>query len=602
MKKILVAVLGFSLVIHQLHAQVSFTASANKVVETGERFRLNFTVNADGSKFVPPDLSQFMVLGGPSSSTSTSFQFINGKTSQSISTTYSYILESKKEGKYTIGKAEITVDGKVYASAPITIEVVKGNTIPQDVIADQQAEKSSDDIFIQYLVDKTTVYQGEQVNVTLKIYDGIKPKSGAGGLNGFNRYKAPALTGFFSYMVKDPAQNTSLDRENYKNKVYFTGKVWQSLLFPQQSGTLTIEPFELECILQVKAGQRRTIFGGLVDVYDDITRNLRSAARTIKVLPLPENAPASFNGAVGSNFQISAVADKTELKTNESISLKISLSGNGNIKIIDKVNVSFPSSFEVYDPKVTNNISTTIAGSKGTNTYEYLIIPREAGQYTIPSIEFSYFDVVAKAYKTLKTQEFSFTIEKGEGSGNVTTSGVSKEFVKELGSDIRFIIQHDFDLHKKNKTFFGSLWFYLYYIISAIVFLIAIVVLRHRIKLNENIGLLKNKRANRLSKKRLKLAATYVKKGDKTAFYDEAIRALWGYLSDKLGIPVSNLSRETAREALEKKKLNPEIIDTFIKTIDDCEFAKYAPASAHNQIEQDYENVARIINKLENTL
>ena len=597
MKKVIIATILFCCFIGHTKSQVSFVASASNVVELGENFRLNFTVNANGSNFLAPDLSGFHLLAGPSSSTSTSFQYVNGKTSQSITNSYSYIVQGKREGKISIGKAEITVDGKKYYTEPITIEVIKGNAQPDANINTENSEPplNNNDIYIQINLDKTTVYQGEQIIATLKVYDRV-------GLSGINNYKFPSFTGFFTQDITQP-KYFQLERENVGGKIYQTGILRQSILFPQQSGNLTIDPFELECILKQKAGQRRNFFGEIIDVYKEVNKTLKSASRTVKVLPLPLGAPASFTGAVGTNFQFKVIVDKTELKSNESITLKVNLSGSGNIKIVDKININFPASFEVFDPKINSNISNTVAGSKGSSIYEYLVIPREAGEYTIPPIEFAYFDIASKTYKTLKSDEIKFTIEKGDNTQNVvSSSGINKEEVKELGSDIRFIIQDDFKLRSDNKSFFGSLAYYLSFLIALFVFFVLIFILRKRIRENKNISLIKTKRANKMSQKRLKLAHACMLKNEKQAFYDEAIRALWGYLSDKLNIPVSALSRETARETLQKRQISDDYINEFIQIIDNCEFAKYAPVTAHHQIETDYEKAKKIISKLEHVL
>jgi len=595
MKKIFIFSIIFYFFLGSLYSQINFVASASKVVELGENFRLNFSVNANASNFNAPDLSNFQILAGPNPSTSTSFQFINGKTTQSINISYSYILQAKKEGKFTIGKANINVDGKVYSSAPITIEVIKGGTGEQANTDDQHVDvpKGNNDIFVQTNLDRTSVYQGEQIIATIKIYD-------RAGLKDFTNFKFPSFTGFYSLDIERPTQ-ISLERENVNGKIYNTGILKQNILFPQHDGTLTIEPCEMKCIIQQKAGQRRNFFGELVDVYRDVEISLKSNARSVKVLPLPDNAPPSFSGAVGSNFNLVVNVDKAELLSNESVTLKVILSGNGNLKTIDKLKLNFPASFEVYDPKINSNIHNSTSGCTGSNTYEYLIIPREPGEYTIPPIEFSYFDVSTKTYKVLKSKEINFKIGKGQNSPN-TVTGVNQESVKQLGSDIRYIKQNNFELKKVNNLVFGSLFFYLSYIIALIIFLAVIIILRKRIKQNKNLGLIKNKRANKISQKRLKSASLCMQKGEKLPFYDEVIKALWGYLSDKLNIPVSSLSREAAREELAKSNVNETVINEFIQVIDSCEFAKYAPATAHDQIEQDFERARKIINKLEQVL
>jgi len=334
-------------------------------------------------------------------------------------------------------------------------------------------------------------------------------------------------------------------------------------------------------------------------VYNDVAKKLKSPSRTVNVLPLPENKPASFTGAVGSNFTFDVTVDKTELKSNESITLKATVSGNGNLKTIDKINVAFPNTFEVYDPKISNNLSHTSEGSRGTNTYEYLVIPREPGEYTIPGIEFSYFDINSKSYKTLKSKDIHLKIGKGDNSQTISSNtGLSKEEVKAIGADIRHIMENDFELQKKDYSFFGSMGFVLSYLISFLIFVSLIFFLRKQIKQNQDIALLKNKHANKISKKRLKEAEKFMKINNKEAFYTEVIKALWGYLGDKLNIQMADLSRDTAKETMLKKNIDVQIVDDFIDVINNCEFAKYAPVSVDNQIAQDYEKARKIINKL----
>ncbi len=598
MKRTILTVLLTSFLGNYLIAQVTFKASANKVVELGENFRLNFTVNANGSNFVPPDLSNFAVLAGPSTQTSSSFQIINGKASQTISNTYSYIIQGRKEGTFTIGKAKITVDGTSYESNALSIEVIKGsNPTNQETSVNGNVVKgsNSDDIFASINLNKSTVYQGEQLIATLKIYD-------RAGLSALNDYKFPSFTGFWAQDIEVPTR-PSIEREKVNNKIYGSVLLRKTILFPQKTGSIKIDPFEVECIIKEKAGQRRNFFGELVDVYRDVPKKLRSQTRTVKVLPLPANKPASFTGAVGSDFKFDVTVDRNELKSNESVTMKITVSGNGNMQIIDKINIDFPASFETFDPKITNNIKNTAAGARGSKVFEYLVVPREPGNYTIPPIEFSYFNIQSKVYKTLTSKELKFKIEKGENSQLFTTSeGLNKEEVQAIGSDIRHIVENKFNLSKKGKVFFGSLEFYLFYLISFVTALVVIIVLRKKIEQNRNIALQKNKKANKISKKRLKVAATYLKEVNKEAFYDEVIRALWGYLSDKLNIPLAELSRNTVKETLAERSIDENIINNFVEVIDNCEFAKYAPASIENQMEQDYDKARQVINKLVNVL
>jgi hypothetical protein len=597
-KKFLTTIILVSFLGNFLNAQVTFKASANKVVELGENFRLNYTVNANGSNFVPPDLSNFAVLAGPSTQTSTSFQIINGKTSQAISNTYSYIIQGRKEGTFSIGKAKITVNGTTYESNALSIEVVKGSSTTntnQSVDGNVIKSENSNDIFASINLNKTTVYQGEQLIATLKIYD-------RAGLSSLNDYKFPSFTGFWLQDIEVPTR-PQLQREKVKNKVYGSVLLRKSILFPQKSGNIKIDPFEVDCIIKEKAGQRRNFFGELVDIYKDVPKKLRSRPRTIKVLPLPGNKPASFTGAVGSDFKFNVTVDRNELKSNESVTMKVTVSGNGNMQIVDKIKINFPASFEIFDPKISNNIKNTAAGARGSKVFEYLVVPREPGSYTIPPIEFSYFDIRSKKYKVLTAKKLKFEVEKGDNSQLFTSSeGLSKEEVQAIGSDIRHIVDNRFELSKKGTTFFGSMTFYLFYIVAFVIAMVTIIVLRKKIKQNSNIALQKNKKANKISKKRLKVAAGFLKEANKEAFYDEVIRALWGYLSDKLNIPMADLSRNTVKETLIKRNIDENIINNFVEIIDNCEFAKYAPASVENQMEQDYDKARQVINKLVNVL
>ncbi|MBN1252796.1 MAG: protein BatD [Bacteroidales bacterium] len=594
MKKYITLILLLIFAFNQVFAQVSFKASANKVVEMGENFRLSFAVNANGAGFKPPSINDFTVLAGPSTSTSSSFQYINGTTSQTLTVSYNYIIQATKTGKFTIDKAEITVDGNKYFTEPIVIEVIKGgtsNTNNNIEASTPSVSDENDDIFVRINLNKSTVYQGEQLIANIKVYDRM-------GLKSLTDYKFPSYTGFWTQDIESPG-NISLQRENVNGKLYQTGLLKQTILFPQRSGNLIITPFELECIVQKKAGKRRNFFGDYVDTYVDINKKMKSSARSVKVLPLPENKPASFNGAVGENFSISAIVDRDNIKSNESITLKVKISGSGNIKLIDEITVNFPNTFEVFDPKINNNIENSLAGSKGSKTFEYLLIPREQGEYTIPQISFSYFDIISKSYKTLNTKELKINVEKGNlintANNNLT---VSKEDVQSIGTDIRHIELDDFDLKEINYNFFGSIEFYLFYIISILLFAISILILRRRLKFNSNIALQKNKYANKVSKKHLKTANSFLKLNDKEKFYNEVIKALWGYLSDKLNIPVSELSRDNVKETLIKYKVNEDVIFDFISVIDSCEFAKYSPASENNGLTEDYEKASKVINKM----
>jgi len=575
---------------------IEFTAEAPGVVSLGEQFRMIFTVNAECTGFKAPDFKNFEILAGPFTSTSSSFQMINGKTSQSISNSYTLILEASKEGKFTIPAAQVTVNGKKVLSNAVTVEVVKGSVNQNNNSNSSNANVgSSSDLFVRVNLNKTSVYQGEAVLATIKVYTRMR-------LVGFEDMKFPSYSGCFAQDIQTPSQ-ISLERETINGKVYESGLLKQTLLFPQKSGEIIIDPYELQCVVQAKVGQSKNIFGQFFDDYENVRKKVRSNPVKINVRSLPANKPADFNGAVGTDFKITATIDKQNIKTNEGITIKLSLTGSGNIKLIDAPKIDVPSTFEKYDPKVETDIRNTASGSVGTKNVEYFFIARSQGDFRISPITFSYFDLNTNQYKTISTQEFNIKVEKGTDSdANSNNMKSYKEEVETLGSDIRFINQKKFELQKVGDTFFGSIIFYLFYIFAFLIFAGIVIVLRQRIKQNSNIALMKNKRANKISRKRLKLAAKYLSENNNELFYEEILKALWGYFSDKLAIPVSQLSHENINETLQLKGIDNEIIESISKVIDICEFARYAPVSENSQMDNVFTDAEMIITKLEQKL
>ncbi len=604
MKKIFLYFVFILFACNGLFAQnVQFTATAPNVVTVGEQFRLVFTINAECTGFKGGELKGFNVLAGPFTSTSSSFQMINGRTSQSVSNSFTYLLEPTKEGKYTIGGATAMVNGKKVQSNSLAIEVVKGSGGTSNN-ANQNANSKTDnsgtvtangELFARVNLNKTSVYQGEAIVATIKVYTRMR-------LVGFNDMKFPSFNGFFSQDIQTPTQ-ISLQRENLNGKVYEVGLMKQTILFPQRSGELTIDPFELECVVQEKVGQSRNIFGQIFDDYDNVKKKVRSASTKIVVKPLPANKPADFSGTVGTDFKMTATIDKQKIKTNDGVTIKVSIVGSGNLKLIDAIKVDIPTTFEKYDPKVENNIRNTAAGSVGTKDVEYFFIPRSAGDFRIAPITFSYFDLNTNQYKTLTSQEFNIHVDKGsENETAVSSSATLKEDVETLGSDIRFINQRNFQLNKTGDIFFGSGMFYLSYLAALLLFGIIVILLRKQIKENANVALVKNKRANKVSRLRLKLAAKYLSENKKEAFYEEILKTLWGYFSDKLAIPVSQLSRDNISETLEKYSVEKEVSTKFIQVLDTCEFARYAPSMESSEMNSVYEDAASIISTLEHKL
>jgi len=605
MRGLIILIVSF-LFTWSLSAQdINFTASAPKVVAVGEQFRLTFTINTKVNDFNAPDLSDFYVLMGPGTSYNQSTQIINGKITSSVSYTYTYVLQATKEGNYDIPPAQVSIKKKTHESNPLKIEVVKG-TAPTQPVTRQPSEESSgtvvnvnnEDLFVRVLVNKLEVYQGEHIIATVKIYSRVN-------LSGFENIIFPSFNGFFKQDIETPPLRT-LERENVNGQIYGTGVLQRVVLFPQRSGEIEIDPVELVCLFQQKARKSTRnpfdgFFNDFFDSYQTVKKPVKSPIIKIKVKPLPETKPATFNGAVGS-LKMTASVDKTEVKVNDAISLKVNISGTGNLKIIEAPGVHFPPDFETYDPKISGKIANTTNGSTGSRNFEYLIIPRHAGNYRIPPVEFSYFDPGQERYKTISSNEFNIRVEKADEEETTVISGFSKENIRILGSDIRFIKTGKIKLRQKDKTIFGSTFFILVYIGALVLFFVIFILYRKRIKRRTNLILVKNRRANKVARKRLKIARSYQKEKNRGRFYEEILKAIWGYLSDKLNIPVSKLSKETSVKILKEYKIEESLICQIVELIDACEYAQYAPAEESAPLAAVYENTLTIISKFEQKL
>ncbi len=578
---------------------ISFTAQANRTVAVGQQFRLTYNINSKGSNFRAPTFTNFDVLMGPSQSTSSSMQIINGNVTQSFSYSFTYILAAKKEGKFTIKPASITVNGKKYTSNPITITVVKGNaTVQNNNYGGNQGNTSgvsNKNIFIRLYLNKNTAYEGEQIIATVKIYTRV-------GIAGFDDINFPSYDGFFSQEIPTP-NNISFTRENINGTIYNVGVLQKMILYPQRSGKLTIKPFNITAVVQKRVRRHSTGFFDdfFSSGYQNIKKILHSNTVSINIKPLP-NKPTEFNGAVG-HFNLSANINKTSTKADEPIVLKVKISGNGNLKLIDDPKFDFPPDFDVYDPKINNNIKNDESGAHGTISYEYLIIPRNGGDFKINPYKFIYFDTNKKKYITLSTKEFNIHVDKADGSSSKTiVNNISKENVKYLNKDIRYIKTSKIKLKPVNNYFFGSITFYLIYIIAIIIFITIYLLKRKSIKQNANIVAVKNKKANKVAKKRLKIANKYLREQNKEQFYQEITNAIWGYLSDKLNIQIADLTKEKAKENLLIKNIDKEKINELINLLDKCEFARFSSATTEHDLDQVYNQASKLISDIENKI
>lgn len=586
--------------------KVRFVAEAADVVVSGDQVRLVFTVNSQDIKdFRAPSIKGFDVLMGPSRSQQSSIQIINGKRTSNSSTAFTYILLAGNPGTYTIPAASVEVNGEKVFSNAISIKV-----LPQDQTSGNSGNNgggsasssrsqaagsriSANDLFITATASKTTVHEQEAILLTYKVYTVVNLRQLYG--------KMPDLKGFHTQEVELPQQKT-FTLEHYKGRNYNT-TVWsQYVLFPQQTGKLEIPSITFDGVVaqQTVSDDPFDAFfngGGYVEVKKKIT----TPKVVINVQPLPVK-PAGFSGAVG-EFKLASSINATDVKTNDAVTIKLTLSGTGNMKLIGTPEVKFPQDFEIYDPKVTDDYKLTNSGLTGTKTFEYLAIPRHAGNFTIPAVEFTYFDLKSNSYKTLKTEAYNLKVAKGQGNADqVISDFTNKESVKMLGKDIRFIKLGDSSLRPKGDFFFGTVGYYLCYLIPLLLFVVFAVIYRQKALENANVAKVKTKKANKVATRRMKLAGKLLAENKKNEFYDEVLKALWGYISDKLSIPVSQLSKDNIEAELTNYGVQEALIAEFIGVLNECEYARYAPGNENEAMDKVYSASVEVISKMENSI
>lgn len=586
--------------------KVRFVAEAADVVVSGDQVRLVFTVNSQDIKdFRAPSIKGFDVLMGPSRSQQSSIQIINGKRTSNSSTAFTYILLAGSPGTYTIPAASVEVNGEKVFSNAISIKV-----LPQDQTSGNSGNNgggsasssrsqaagsriSANDLFITATASKTTVHEQEAILLTYKVYTVVNLRQLYG--------KMPDLKGFHTQEVELPQQKT-FTLEHYKGRNYNT-TVWsQYVLFPQQTGKLEIPSITFDGVVaqQTVSDDPFDAFfngGGYVEVKKKIT----TPKVVINVQPLPAK-PAGFSGAVG-EFKLASSINATDVKTNDAVTIKLTLSGTGNMKLIGTPEVKFPQDFEIYDPKVTDDYKLTNSGLTGTKTFEYLAIPRHAGNFMISAIEFTYFDLKSNSYKTLKTEAYNLKVAKGQGNADqVISDFTNKESVKMLGKDIRFIKLGDSSLRPKGDFFFGTVGYYLCYLIPLLLFVVFAVIYRQKALENANVAKVKTKKANKVATRRMKLAGKLLAENKKNEFYDEVLKALWGYISDKLSIPVSQLSKDNIEAELTNYGVQEALIAEFIGVLNECEYARYAPGNENEAMDKVYSASVEVISKMENSI
>lgn len=594
---------------------ISLTAAAQslklegpQVVALDETFRIVFTADARMSDFEWPGTDDFDVVWGPQKGFMSSTNTVNGKRSSTHQETVTYLLQPKHTGTFTIAGASASVDKQHVASSSLRIEVVQGQpqtqssgsagqgqqTRPrQDNDAAATGTVSNQDIFLRLTLSKTNVVKGEPITATLKIYT-------RADIAGFEDIKFPTFNGFWS---KETVSVSNLDfkRENIDGTIYNTALLRQYALIPQQSGSLTVDPAEMVCQIRVRtspSGSPRSIFDDFFDQYQTIRKRISTPAIQVQVRDLPAGAPASFAGGVG-DFSISAKLSKDGIKSNEAASLIVTLSGNGNLSMLEAPKVAFPPDFEVYDIKSTDK--TSASGTSGSRTFEFPFIPRSHGDFVIPSIEYGYYDIAHGKYATASTGDIPLTIEKGEdiSGGGVVVPGTNRQGVRNLSEDIRYIALGDGRLKKEGRFFAGSLPFYGLLLFLMLLFFMTDLYLRQRQVRRADIAGSKNRLANRLARARLKQAENYLQQNLGSAYYEELHKALTGYVSDKLMIPASDLSKETIGGQLRTRGVREQTVERLTALIDQCEFARYAPDGGQTQMENQYNEALHTISDIE---
>lgn len=607
--------LWIALIAISIHAfadgKVSFTASAPDAVAVGDQFRLSYTVTSQSVRdFRAPSIKGFDVLMGPSRSQQSSVQIVNGQTTSTSSITFTYILMANNEGSFTIPGATITADGNQLVSNSVKINVLpadqasgasSGNSGGKQNSgttsrASSGTSVSSNDLFITATASKTTVYEQEAFLLTYKIYTLVDLRS-------FDNVKLPDFKGFHSQEVELP-NDRRWGLEHYKGRNYQTTIYRQFVLFPQQSGKLTIDAARFDASI-AKATQVSDPFEAFFNGgsnYVEVKKTILTPQLTINVNPLPAGKPADFSGGVG-EFNITSSINSTNVKTNDAVTVKIVISGTGNLKLISNPEIKFPEDFEVYDPKETNNFRLTNSGLSGSKVVEYLAIPRNAGTYKIPAVKFSYFDISTRSYKTLTTEAYELHVEKGAGNAAQTIANfTNKEDLKVLNEDIRYIKQNDVTLSQKGDFFFGSLTYWLFYLVPGIVFIVFFIIYHKQIAANANVAKMRTKKANKVAVKRMKQAGKLLNENKKDAFYDEVLKALWGYISDKLNIPVSRLSKDNIEEELRNYGVDDALIKEFLDALNNCEFARFAPGDDNQAMDKVYSGSLDVISKMENSI
>ena len=616
MKKLFCIVAFLLTAIFQMSAQNVIRVEAPDVVAVNEQFNVTFIIEGEKS---PSDFQwssgdDFQLVWGPQKGSSSSIQIINGKRSSSHQTTFTYILIPKATGTFQLPAATALLSGDRISSTQASIQVVSDGASSSQSSGQNggkssrggqtsstgSGEISSNDLFMRLSLSRTEVVIGEPITATLKIYQ-------RANVVGFENAKFPTFNGFWSQETYVP-NNIEFKRESLDDKIYNTAVLRTYVLIPQQSGTITIDPAELVCLVNIRTAPStsNSLFDSFFqDEYRTIRKRVTTPAVKVKVNPLPAGQPASFGGGVG-NFGISARLTTDNLKTHDAASLIITVSGRGNVALLEEPKVNFPPDFEVYDTKTTENTDKSNGGTSGSKSFEYPFIPRSHGDFTIDPVEYSYYDVNAGKYVTLRTEPLHVKVAKGKGGDStpVTTlnSGVERKDVKSLADDIRFIFTGKPGLSGSGSFFVGSVFFWILLALMILGATSVYLAFRKVAAMRADVAGTKNRRATKMAQKRLKLAGEYLDKNLYTAFYEELHKALIGFVSDKLNMDMSEISKDNIASALTEGGVSEEQTKAFTDLLDACEFARYSPDGGNEAMRSHYDAALKVISSIDSGL
>ncbi len=579
----------------------TFTTNAPMRVAVGETFRIEFALNAKPDKddsFVAPAFNGFDVIAGPAISRGSSVQIINGSMTKSVNYTFTYVVVANTAGTNTIGAASVIVDGKKVSTKPLPLEVISETAASAQSSAQGSAEQgdriAEDDVLLRTVVSRTSLFKGEPLHVTIKLYSRV-------AIAGAENEKMPSFNGFWSQDIKGNNRG-DVQRETYNGKVYDTQVLYDYLLYPQQSGKLTIDPASMTVVAQLRVRSRNTdpFFGGGYEIVN-VRRNIASKQITVDVKELPAGAPASFSGAVG-QFSMDSSLSAESVAANSSLSYVVRIAGTGNLSLIQSPALALPSTFEQYNVKTTESITTNKNGATGYKQFEYPIIPRSEGDFEVQPTKFSFFNTRSMKYETLEAPIYNLEILPDSTSTSSSSATVrrslSREDVRLLGEDIRFIKIESAALRRENTPFILSRGYYALLVSIFALFAALYLILRRYIKESQNSTLVRGKRANKVAVQRFKAAGAFMKSSNERAFYTEVLSALWGYMSDKFNIPVANLTKESVRKELARRSVQQELIEEFAQIITLCDEAQYSPM-ASAQMNEVYLGAIKLISRIE---